>query len=58
MLKMRTEQWVYSNSIVKQKDMLILHIRVKVDRLVKTMKEIKVPNGMNCYSAKINAPTG
>ena len=43
------KQWVYSNSIVKQKDMLILQVRVKADRLVKTTKEVKIPNGMNCY---------
>ena len=29
--------------------MLILQVRVKADRLVKTTKEIKVPNGINCY---------
>ena len=33
------KQWVHSNSIVKQKGMLILQVRVKADRLVKTTKK-------------------
>ena len=45
------KQWVYSNSIVKQKDMLILQVRVKADRLIKTMKKVKIPNGINRYAS-------
>ncbi len=40
------KQWVYSNSIVQQKDMLVLQVRMKADRLVKTAKEVKIPNGI------------
>jgi hypothetical protein len=45
------KQWVHSNSIVQQKDMLILQIRTNTDRLVKTTKKIKVPNGIYCYTS-------
>ena len=43
------KQWVYSNSIVKQKDMLIPNVRTEADRLVKTAKKVKIPNTIDCY---------
>ena len=45
------KQWVNSDGIVKQKDMLIPQVRTKADRLVKTAKEVKIPNGIKCYES-------
>ena len=44
------KQWVHSNSIVKQKDLLLPQIRVKTDRLVKTMKEVEITKCNKSYT--------
>ena len=43
------EQWVDTNGILQQKDMLIVQVWAKANVSTKAPKEIKVPNGDYCY---------
>ena len=44
------KQWVDTNDVFKQKNMLIAQVWVKTNRSIEASKEIKVPNGKNYYN--------